>query len=65
MGTDADKALKYRQRAEHLRIVADGISNPESREALLQVAGDYERLAYKIEMMVGVLPPELKSKNSK
>jgi hypothetical protein len=41
MGIDADKALKYRQRAEHLRIVADGITNPESREALLQVAGDY------------------------
>ena len=65
MGTDADKAAKYRQRADHIRVVADSMPNSESREVLLQVAGDFERLAYNIEVEVGVLPPELKCQNSK
>ena len=62
MGTDADKATKYRQRAKHIRVVADSVPNSESREAMLQVAVDYERLAETIEMVVGVLPPEPKSR---
>jgi hypothetical protein len=60
MGTDADKALNYRQRAERIRVIADRIANPDTREAMLQMAEDFERLAETIEMTVGVLPPEAK-----
>jgi hypothetical protein len=60
MGTDADKALNYRQRAKRIRVIADRIANPDSREAMLQMAEDFERLAKAIEMTFGVLPPEAK-----
>jgi hypothetical protein len=65
MGIDAEKVLTYRQRAQHLRVVADGILNAESRELMLSLAEDCERLADTIEAVIGVLPPELKSQNFK
>ena len=52
MDTEADKAMNYRNRAEHLRVIADGMTNRESQEATLKVAGDYERLAATIETIV-------------
>jgi hypothetical protein len=58
MDTDAEKALRYRHRAKRIRLIADGMLNPEARETLLQIAGNFERLAYNIEMELGVLPPE-------
>jgi hypothetical protein len=35
--------------------------NPEARETLLQIAGNFESLAHNIEMDLGVLPPERNS----
>jgi hypothetical protein len=45
MDTDADKALIYRQRAEHTRVIAEGMPDPETREAMLKFAQDYDHLA--------------------
>jgi hypothetical protein len=45
MDTDADKALIYRQRAECTRVIAEGMPNPETREAMLKFAQDYDHLA--------------------
>jgi hypothetical protein len=61
MDIGADKAMNYRKRAEHLRVIADGMTNRESREATLKVVGDYEHLAATIETMVGILPSERKA----
>jgi|HubBroStandDraft_6_1064221.scaffolds.fasta_scaffold633290_2 hypothetical protein len=64
MNTDADKVVNYRQRAQHLRLIAEGIASPESRELMLGLAKASEHLADTIEMRVGVLL-ELKSQNSR
>ena len=45
MDTDADKALIYRQRAEYTRVIAEGMPNPDTREAMLKFAQDYDHLA--------------------
>jgi|HubBroStandDraft_2_1064218.scaffolds.fasta_scaffold2969200_1 hypothetical protein len=50
MDTDADKTLTYRQRAEHTRVIARGMPNPETREAMLKFAQDYDYLADNIDM---------------
>jgi hypothetical protein len=65
MDTDATQALRYRRRAKRIRLAADGMPNPDAREPLLQIAGDFERLAYNIEMELGVLPPERNSRSFK
>ena len=65
MDIAAEKALRYRHRAKRIRLIADGLLNREAREALLQIAGDFERLAYNIELELGVLPPERNSGNFK
>ena len=49
MDTDADKALTYRQRAEHTRVTAEGMPN-QTREAMLKFAQDYDHLADNIDM---------------
>jgi hypothetical protein len=64
MDIDVDKAMEYRQRAEQLRVIADSIMNPESRETMLKLAENYERLADSLGGMIGVLPPEFKSRIS-
>jgi hypothetical protein len=56
MGTDADQARKCRQRAERIRVVADGIANEKLRETMLHLAEDYERLADVMEAEIGVFP---------
>ena len=64
MDIDADNAMQYRQRAEHIRAIAKGVANPESQELMLKLAEDYENLADTIEKTIGVFPPEIKSKIS-
>ena len=56
MDTDADKVMNYRQRAQHLRVIAEDIASPESRELMLGLAKASEHLADTIEGTVGVLP---------
>jgi hypothetical protein len=46
---------------QYIRLIADGMVNPEARETLLQIAGNFESLAHNIEMDLGVLPPERNS----
>jgi hypothetical protein len=57
MGTDAVQVMLCRQRAERIRVIAEGMVNQESREFMLSLSEDYESRADAIEA-VGVLPPE-------
>ena len=52
-----DDAMICRQRAEHIRVIAEGMPNQESREFMLKLSEDCERRADAIEA-VGVLPSE-------
>ena len=45
MEEDLDSATRYRQRAGELRVIAGGTSDKTSRQFLLDIAEDYERLA--------------------
>jgi len=39
----------WRQRAEEARTIADRMNEPQSKEAMLRIAKDYERLAERAE----------------
>ena len=43
-------ARHWRDRAEEARLLAEQMSNPSAREAMLQVAESYERLAKRVAM---------------
>ena len=45
MDGDLEEAKRYRERAEAARTIAEGIEDVPSREILLNVAMDYERMA--------------------
>lgn len=45
MDGHGEKAFLYRQRAEELRVMADDVKDRRTREVLLRLAHDYERLA--------------------
>jgi hypothetical protein len=45
MGEDLEHALRYRNRAEELRIQADHVKTEDVRASLLSAAADFERLA--------------------
>ena len=49
MEDDARSARGYRARAEQLRAEAETMTNPETREALLRIASNYEQLAKRVE----------------
>jgi hypothetical protein len=51
------EARHYKDRAEHLRAIAAQDANPQTREALLAAAGDYDRLASKVIDLVKKKPP--------
>jgi len=46
----------WRQRAEEMRTLADGISDEETRATMLKIAEDYERLAKRAEQRARGLP---------
>lgn len=50
---ESDKASEYRRKAEELRTIAETVKDRDSREALLRLASDYERLAQQAEQRAG------------
>ena len=42
-------AARYRERAEHLRVLADAKGSTEIREQLMDLAAVYDRLAQEVE----------------
>ncbi len=49
MNEDQAKADRYRHRAEEVRVIADGMSNPETYRALIKVSEDYLDMAATME----------------
>jgi len=49
MSEGAQSAKGYRARAAQIRADADAMTNPETRQALLRIAANYEQLAYRVE----------------
>ena len=49
MERDAERALRYRNSAEHIRIEAQSIENRSEREALLRIAAEFDALADDIQ----------------
>jgi hypothetical protein len=45
----ANRAERYREHAEEIRLAAEDVKHPESRAAMLRIAATYERLAARIE----------------
>jgi uncharacterized protein YjiS (DUF1127 family) len=45
MSQDDDTAARFLQRAEELRCVAEYMKNRQSRETLLRLADDYEKMS--------------------
>jgi hypothetical protein len=45
MKEDLDSAKRYRQRAEELRLIAEKTKDATSKDTLLDIADDYERMA--------------------
>jgi len=45
----ANRAQRYREHAEEIRIAAQEVKHPESRAAMLRIAATYERLAARID----------------
>ena len=51
---DLASAMKYRQRAEELRRIAESITDEASRRMVLNIAADYEKLAQSVARRVTV-----------
>jgi hypothetical protein len=45
MDEDTAKAARYRQRAKEVGTIAEGMTDPQSRQSLLVVASDYLDMA--------------------
>jgi hypothetical protein len=45
-----DDPEHWRERAEEARRIANRLSDPASREAMLRIAADYERIAAQAQM---------------
>jgi hypothetical protein len=45
MSEESATAARYREHAEELRVIAEHEREPKTRDALLRIAEDYERMA--------------------
>ena len=45
----AERVLRYRNSAQHIRIDAQSVANGTERETLLRLAGEFDSLADEIE----------------
>ena len=45
MKEDLDSAMRYRQRAEELRVIAADTRDRSAKKTLVDIAEDYERMA--------------------
>ena len=51
-----NNAEHWRKRAEEVRTLADDMKDEKSKEAMLKVANDYERLAKRAEERARIVP---------
>ena len=51
MGEQASRATRYQQRAAELRTIADNTQNTSSRDIIVRIAEDYERMARSIDLI--------------
>jgi hypothetical protein len=51
MSENLETARRYRLHAEDLRSFAEGMETEPSRDAVVEVANDYERMAKSLEAM--------------
>ena len=49
MGAELETARRYRLHAEELRVLAESMELDRSRDVVLEVAEDYERMAKSLE----------------
>jgi hypothetical protein len=49
MADQIQQLISYRNQAEELRVIAEGLVSTPDREALLRIAGDYDRMASSLE----------------
>ena len=47
--SDTERALRYRNSAQHISIDAQSVANRTDREVLLRIAADFDALAEDIE----------------
>ena len=52
MGDKSQSATRYRQRAAEVRAEAADIVNPSTKQMLLTIADNYEKLADKLDQIV-------------
>ena len=51
MSEEHDTARRYRLHAEELRMIAENMDAADTRDAVLEVAKDYERMAKSLDAM--------------
>jgi hypothetical protein len=62
MSEDLDTARRYRAHARELRAIATGKAATPNRDALLEVAKDYEEMAEALEGMHQASDPDATAK---
>ena len=55
MSEELETARRYRLHAEELRIIAEGMVAEPNRDALLEVAQDYETMAQSLERIYSAI----------
>jgi hypothetical protein len=58
-GSNVERLIRYRNRAEEVRVLAEGLTDETARKTLLDIAASYDKLAddLQFESLRGVQPP--------